>query len=165
MLEKHERIKFDQDFVKSKKFASDLRERYNVDLVKLFELVSEKEILIPVTVFNPKLSALETVSKYLHENLGLSFKKIAELMNRSEKTIWQAYNFSINKFRRRLIVKETKYLIPISVFSDRKYSNLECVVSFVKDQYNLKFSEIGSLLHRDQRTVWTVYDRARKKRK
>lgn len=157
-------IKADQDFVRSKKFTAELTDRYNVDLVKLFELVSERDILIPLSVFNPRLSALETVSKYLHENLGLGYRKIAELMNRSEKTIWQAYNFSLKKFPRRLIVKETPYLVPVSVFADRKYSNLESVVAFIKEQYRLKFSEIGALLHRDQRTIWTVYNRARKKR-
>ncbi len=164
MHSKLKTIKADNDFIRSKKYAAELQSRYDVDLVKLFELVSESEILVPASIFNRRLSSLETVSKYLYENIGLSFKSIAELMNRSEKTIWQAYNFSTRKLPKRLVVKDTPYLVPISVFADRKYSNLEAVVVFLREQYRLKFSEIGALLHRDQRTIWTVNSRARKKR-
>jgi len=157
-------LKKDRDFTKSKEIAGDLKEKYDVDLVKLFEMVSERDILIPVSIFLPDLSALETVSRYLHENLGLSFKKIGSFMNRSEKTIWQAYNYSIKKYQKKIRVSETRYLIPISAFSDRKYSNLESIVVFLKEKYGLKYSEIAILVHRDQRTVWTVYNRAMKKR-
>jgi transcription initiation factor TFIIIB Brf1 subunit/transcription initiation factor TFIIB len=164
MDDKLKEIRSDSDFSKSKEVAQGLAEKYNVDLVKLFELLSEHEVLIPLSIWNDRLSALETVARYLHENLGLSFKRIAELMNRSEKTVWQAYNFSLRKLDRRLVVVEPTYLVPLSVFADRKFSNLESVVLFAKEQYNLRFSELGSILHRDQRTVWTVYNRALKKR-
>jgi hypothetical protein len=157
-------IKKDLEFVKSKAVASDLIEKFDLDLVNLFELISQKEILIPISIFNDKLSALETISRYLHQNLQMSFKKIGELMNRSEKTIWQAHNHSLKKFQRRLRVGETKYVIPVSAFSDRQFSNLETIVKFMKEKYFLKYSEIGALLHRDQRTIWTVYNRASKKK-
>jgi hypothetical protein len=157
-------VKDDSDFQRSREVALSLSERYDVDLVRLFELLSEKEIFIPLSVFNPELSALETVSKYLHENLGMTFRRIAQLTNRSEKTIWQAYNISLRKFGKRLSADQTLYLIPVSVIANRKFSNLESIVLFAKEQYGLRFSELGNLLHRDQRTVWTVYNRALRKR-
>jgi len=156
-------IKNDIDFSKSKEVAKELTERYDVSLVNLFELVSEKDILVPASIFTVELSALETISRYLHENLGMSFKKIASLMNRSEKTIWQAYRSSKIKHIDRLELKDTRYIIPISVFADRKLSNLETIVYYLKKTYDLKFSEIAVLLFRDQRTIWTVYSRAKKK--
>jgi predicted DNA-binding protein (UPF0251 family) len=157
-------IKKDRDFSRSKEAARELSETYDIDLVRLFELVSEKDILIPASVFTKELSALETISRYLHENIGMGFRRIAVLMNRSEKTIWQAYNHSLRKYQKKLAVSGTRYLIPLSVFSDRTYSNLEAIVLFIKTRYDLKFSEIAGILHRDQRTVWTVYRRARMKR-
>ncbi len=156
-------IRKDRDFSRSKEAAKELSEKYEVDLVRLFELVSEKDILIPTSVFIKELSALETISRYLHENIGMGFKRIAVLMNRSEKTIWQAYNHSLRKYQKKLAVSGTKYLIPLSVFADRRFSNLEAMVAFIKTRYSLKFSEIAGILHRDQRTIWTVYNRAKNK--
>lgn len=156
-------IREDRDFERTRLLAEELQQRYDVGLAELLELAGEGDILIPVTVFGPELSALETLSKYLHENIGLSFRKIAELMNRSEKTIWQAYNFSLGKFRKRLSPDDTAFRIPVSALSDRRYSNLESVVLFLKEHFMLRFAEIARLLHRDQRTVWTVYSRAKRK--
>ncbi len=156
-------LRQDTSFKELKQLVSGLQDRYRASLVQLFELFSEKEVFIPATVFNPTLSTLETVVKYLHENLGLNFKSIAELMNRSEKTIWQAHHFAAKKLKPKLKVEKSQYIIPVSAFADRRYSNLECVVAYLKDSYGLKFSEIAALLKRDQRTVWTVYNRMRKK--
>ncbi len=156
-------VRQDKRFEEFKELLGSLREKYDVELVQLFELLSELEIFIPVSVFNERLSTLETVSRYLHENLNISFKKIAEMMNRSEKTIWQAFRSSKNKHEGRLRLTDTKYIVPISVFADRRLSNLEAIVYHLKNAYDLKFSEIAMLLQRDQRTVWTVYSRARGK--
>ena len=48
-------------------------------------------------------------------------------------------------------------------FSDRKFSVLEHIVSFLKKEYSLSYREIGKLLRRNERTVWTTYQRSRKK--
>ncbi len=55
--------------------------------------------------------------------------------------------------------------IPSSVFRDRSLSVLEAMVEYLKDQQHLTFHEIAVLLNRDDRTIWTVYSRAGKKRK
>jgi len=162
-VDKTKLVRNDKAFVEFKDHLTSLQDRYGVELVQLFELLSEREIFIPVSVFNEKISALETVSKYLHENLNIPFKKIAEMMNRNDKTIWQAYRFAKVKHPQKLKTQDTKYIIPISVFTDRRLSNLEAIVYHIKESYDLKFSEIAPLLKRDQRTIWTVYMRAKKK--
>ena len=53
--------------------------------------------------------------------------------------------------------------IPVSIFSDRTYAPLESVVAHLKDSHNLSFTEIAALLERSRKTVWTVYQRAKKK--
>lgn len=55
--------------------------------------------------------------------------------------------------------------IPSSIFCDRSLSVLEVLVAYLKDQKHLTFHEIARLLNRDDRTIWTVYTRGKKKRK
>jgi hypothetical protein len=54
--------------------------------------------------------------------------------------------------------------IPISVISDRSLATLEAVVKYLKDEHKLTFHHIAELLNRDDRTIWTCYSRAKKKR-
>ena len=122
-----------------------------------------RDIHVPVSIFSPELSCLETLVRFLKENKDLSMNEIAELLGRSPKTIWQAYSFSKKKFSGKLDKDYTSICVPISVFKNRELSLLENLVVFLKEK-PLKFSEIARLLHRDQRTVWTVHSRATKKR-
>ncbi|MEK9208396.1 MAG: Ig-like domain-containing protein, partial [Patescibacteria group bacterium] len=46
---------------------------------------------IPITIFSEKIGALETITKYLKENLGMSYHLIAEVLNRDQRTIWTSY--------------------------------------------------------------------------
>jgi len=54
--------------------------------------------------------------------------------------------------------------IPVSVLSDRSLATLEAVVEYLKEVLGLSYHEIAVLLKRDDRTVWTCYQRAKKKR-
>ena len=54
--------------------------------------------------------------------------------------------------------------IPIRILRDRSLSVLETIVEFLKEEKELSFHEIGVLLNRDERNIWTVYNRAKKKR-
>jgi len=123
----------------------------------------KKEYFIPLYIFRTKLAPLETVSKFLIENQNLTIKNISLLLNRSPKTIWQAYSSSKQKHPKKLILKQEQFLIPISIFSSRRLSILESLVSYLKETQNFKLSKIASLLDRDPRTIWTLYARARKK--
>jgi len=55
--------------------------------------------------------------------------------------------------------------IPSSIFQDRSLSVLEAIVEYLKEQKNMRYSEIAKLLNRDDRTIWTSYKRAKDKRK
>ena len=56
-----------------------------------------------------------------------------------------------------------EYMIPVSIFSKEKLSPFETIVTYLKEKQGLNYHEIGSLLNRDERNIWTVYSRARKK--
>jgi len=138
-----------------------LKDKYNITSTDILNL-SQEEILIPSTIFSDKLSPLETDVKYLKENLELDYPKIAEALSRDRKVVWQAYKNSFKKMPKRLKVKETRYNVPVSVFKT-ELSTLEAIVVYLKDNFNLSYHQIGNLIKRDERTVWTVYNRAQKK--
>lgn len=134
-----------------------LKEEYKVEK-EIFE-----EIKIPVKIFDNKfLSCLEAIVKYLKENLKLRFVKIALLLNRNSRTIWTTYQKVKKKMPMPFSSLFSKINIPISNFSDRNFSTLESLVGYLKN-LNLTNHEIAIMLQRDDRTIWTIYDRVKKK--
>jgi len=135
-------------------------------LKKVYNLTSEdflnlakKHIPIPISIFKDN-SPLESLVKYLKDNLGLSLTEIASLLNRDQRTIWITYN-NANKKITELDVS-SKIIIPLEFFSERGLSILENLVSFLVDQ-NYSIAKISSLLNRDYKTIWTIYNRFKKK--
>ena len=146
------------------KFVEIFEKEYEIDLSEVRKELKKQtpeEILIPVSIFNSKLGSLETVCKYLKENLKLNYHEIAELLNRNDRTVWATCRNASRKVKKRLVAKEGQ-TIPISIIANRKLSVLEAIVSHLK-QFNLTYREIGVMLKRDERNVWTVHNRAKKK--
>lgn len=52
--------------------------------------------------------------------------------------------------------------VPTSVFRNRKIKVLEALVKYLKEQ-GMTYSQIGRLLNRDPRTIWTAYRKAVRK--
>ena len=155
------KFKQDEDVEIFKIILNRLKRRYNISSTELLNLTQE-EIQIPSSIFTKKLSPLEANIKYLKENLELDYKKIAELLGRNRKTVWQTYKNAVKKQSKKFEAKETEYNIPVSRFKD-ELSILETAVVYLKEQYNLSYHYIAQLLQRDERTIWTVYNRAMKK--
>ena len=119
---------------------------------------------IPLSVFdNKELSSLETICKYLKENQNLSYHEIAVLLNRNDRTIWTTYNNSKKKLPALFPISKSEYYLPISIFKERKLAVLESIAVYLKDECNLTFHNIAVLLNRNDRTIWTVYNRGKKK--
>ena len=53
--------------------------------------------------------------------------------------------------------------VPVSSFSNRDFTIFESLVAWLKEQ-GLTNHEIAVRLHRDDRTIWSVYDRVKKKK-
>ena len=160
-------FKQDKAFQILKLALDEIKEKYNLNSNEILSLIEEKpvskEILIPVSIFIEKLSALETIVKYLRENLELGFSKIALLLNRDSRTIWTTYSNALKKRKEKLVVKESRYFIPVSALADRKFSALGSIVAYLKDKFSLRYKEISVLLHRDERNIWAAYNRSKKK--
>ena len=134
---------------------------------KLLKSPVNEEIKVPISVFkNDYLSSLENIVKYLRENLLLSFKQIASLTNRNEIALAVTYRNAKKKLESKFVIEEiSPYSIPVSILKDRKISVLENITFYLKDNFGLTYHAIAVLLNRDDRTIWTVYQRALKKKK
>ena len=137
------------------------------DLInKFLNFQIKEEIKVPISVFkNDKLGSLETIVKYLRENLLLSFKQIASLTNRNEIALAVTFRNAKKKLPTKFVEEISPYFIPVSILQDRNLSVLENIVYFFKNTFGLTYHKIALLLNRDDRTIWTVYQRAKKKKK
>jgi hypothetical protein len=59
--------------------------------------------------------------------------------------------------------KTTEQLIPVSIFNKPKLSPFEAIVKYLKEEKGLNYHKIGEILNRDERNIWTVYNRVKKK--
>lgn len=172
MSEKRKKVRENTDFASKISELNKVYDENKQTIEKIRNLLSpidelikarEKFQTIPISVFNDKLSSLETISKYLKENICLNYHEIAVLTGRDERNIWQSYHAAAKKYSNRFELKESKISIPVSILKNTKLSILEVIVQYLKKTHNLRYSEISGLLHRDTRTIWTVYKRALQK--
>ncbi len=61
--------------------------------------------------------------------------------------------------------KKSKLRLPTKVFQDRSLAVLEKAAEYLKDEKGMTYHEIAKATNRDDRTIWTVYHRAKEKRK
>ncbi len=147
------------------KFIRIFQREYKVDLSDVLDSLekqTQKEIRIPASVFNRELSCSEAVCKYLKENLGLRYHEIARLLNRNDRTVWITCRNASRKLKSKLTARKSRFSIPVSVIADRRLSVLEAIVSYLKS-FNLTYHEIALVLKRDERNIWTLHNRAKKK--
>ena len=138
----------------------------------ILELINKKikpeekfDVHIPISAFNNDyLSSLEAIVKYMRENLLLTFRQIGDLTSRNQIALAVSYRAAKKKFPGKLSDEISAYKIPVSILKNRRLSVLENIVCYLKDSFNLNYHAIATLLNRNDRTVWTVYQRARKKK-
>ena len=59
--------------------------------------------------------------------------------------------------------EKTSLAIPSSIFKNRQLSVLEAITVYLHDKKKMRYSQIARLLNRNDRTIWTAYQRAKKK--
>ena len=69
-----------------------------------------------------------------------------------------------NEIKTLLKKLQTEIVLPISIFNE-KLGMLEAASLYLKDEQNLSFKEIARLLKRNYKTIWTSYNKAKKKLK
>ena len=147
------------------------------------EKQAEKRVFVPSSIFQDRdLAPLESISEYLKEEKGLSYHEIAELLKRDDRTIWtccyrakKKREKKADKKKKSVKVKKAKSLvssapsveemedIPLDIFHNRDLAPLEGISKYLKENADKSLHEIAVLLNRDDRTIWTCYNRAQKK--
>ena len=61
-----------------------------------------------------------------------------------------------------IIKSEKETTIPITIFS-KELGGLEAISKYMKENLNMNYSEIAKELHRNERTIWTSYKKAKEK--
>jgi len=138
-------------------------EKEGITREEAISIIRKEAKSLPVTIFNSELSPLQAAVKYLYENRGMRYHEISELLNRDHRTIWNTYRNAIRAYPGYFSIAETRYAIPLRIFSDRTLSFLEHICSYLLAAHSLSFHQIGVLLGKDDRTVWTVCKRAERK--
>ena len=140
------------------RFISKLVEELSFEEKK--ELFDEALNTVPLSIFKNN-SGLEAVVLYLKYVKNISVKEISKLLNRNVQTIYTTYNKAKAK-KVKLNIK-SKINVPIAIFSNRKFSFLESLVSYLRDQKNFTLVQISKLTNKSQSTIKTVYWRYKKK--
>ncbi len=139
-------------------------------IVRMSELmtgvVREKKIVsVPIALFqNEGLSAYELITTYLKQNLGMKLTEIAKATARNPQAVYITLRNAKEKLKIPLSFEYSEFDIPLKIITDRNYSILECIVAYLVEKKQLSLVEISKLLYRDNRTIWTIYDRFKKKR-
>ena len=121
--------------------------------------------LLPISIFlNGKLGTLEVIVKFLRENHQMSLIKIAPFLGRSPQALAVTYHQAKKKMPERLIPKDSPFFIPVLIFQRSQLSILETFVCYLKETYPLTNHQIAVMLNRNDRTIWTTYANAKKKR-
>jgi DNA-directed RNA polymerase specialized sigma24 family protein len=123
-------------------------------------LKEREQAKVPISIFSTEeLAALEAIVKYLKEEKQMSYGHIARILGRNRIPIGVTYRSARRKLADPL--PKSGEQVPLSIFS-QQLSILESLVWYFKHK-GWKYSEIARALHRDQRTIWTVYRRAMRK--
>lgn len=156
------KIEQDSSFKELSLLFNQVKKSYNLSSADLLGYIDEKEILLPDCIFIKELSVFQSIVKFLKENCELKNNDIASLMHRSQKSIWQAYNNSKKVFPKKFKIIASRYCIPVSQLIP-SFTILESVVFYLKEKCLLNYHQIAILLERDERTIWTVYQRVKKR--
>ena len=150
-------------------FRQHLKEQHNIETdaplstEMLRAHIQGKHVFIPVSIFsNNALSCLEATVKYLRENEKLSNNETARLLGRAQTSVWITYRNAAKKLAKQFTPLAQDLLIPTEALSSG-LSALESISFYLNQKYAMSYSRIAKLLNRDQRTIWTVCNRARKK--
>jgi len=144
-------------------FISTFLDKYNIsymDVISRLTEKSEEELSIPIEIFQERrFGILEIIVKFLKEEHHLRYKEIARIINRDERTIWVTYHKAVQKKKSKFEFKDSKYWIPVMLFSNRNLGLLQVIVKYLKDDMKMTYHEIAVLLNRDDRVIWAVYNK------
>ena len=146
-----------------------LRREHSLSAAQILDVLAEKkavaevsEAYVPTAIFSGRLSCLEAIVKYLKENKTSTFHDIGKLLKRNERSLWKTYQNAKRKMPEHLAVEESEFSFPLQILHDTSRGVVEAVVTWLHDSKGLTYHQIAVLMKRDDRSVWTAYNRRRR---
>lgn len=139
-----------------------LRTQADLTPEELTQAVQDASYKVPVTVYDSDLTPFEATTRYLYEK-ELLVSRIAELLGRAPSVVQKTLDASYDKRPEPVKAVPTKFEIPVSRYADKSLGFSEHLCTYLKDE-GLTNAQISRIIGLDQRTVWTVLNRAEKKR-
>lgn len=93
------------------------------------------------------IDRLDNILEDIKDEIFVDEKELTEILSERIK-----YQYTKNK----------DVSIPLEIFS-KKLGALEALTKYMKENLEMRYSEIGRLLDRDERTVWSSYNKAKGK--
>lgn len=140
-----------------------LQRRAKISLADVEHTLTPSGILLPSSIFCEELTPFESICLYLKDYHHFTYHSIASLINRDDRTIWTVYQHAAKKQKKKFILKKDGVMIPVKILQDRRLSVLEQIVTYLKEYYGFTYHQIAVLIKRDDRTIWTVYQRGLQK--
>lgn len=118
--------------------------------------------LVPVEAFGTELTPLEAATKHL-AGRGHDVARIAETIGRPPAAVEKVLRSAERKRPGALPVSTSGLSVPARRFADRTVGVSEHIAEHLRDS-GLTNAQIAAAIGWDPRTVWTLLDRAKKKR-
>ncbi len=139
-------------------------QEYSISKQDFSDLILEKdEILVPLSIFSLGLAPLQSLVKYLKQNLRLKNKEISSLISRDSKVVWNSYNQANKKHPSIISVKKSLPNIPLAYFQNKEQTIFESLVCYMKEDLKLAVKQISQNLNKKPSTIYTVYNRVKNK--
>jgi len=91
-------------------------------------------------------------------------RKLDRDIDRILDSVRKKHLFVEEEIKKLLKKDKEEIVLPVSIFNE-KLGMLEAASLYLKDELNLSFNDIAKLLKRDYKTIWTSYNKAKKKLK
>ena len=94
---------------------------------------------------------------------------ISKFNDLSKENKIRLISYFIDELKRLHDVNEQEILgrkeisVPVGIFANDVLSSLEAIVKYLKEELKIKFSKVGKLLNRSNKTIWSTYHNASKK--
>lgn len=144
---------------KIKTSFSSLKNEHGFTMDELLGIFRESELMVPCSLFRSEGSPLSLLVRYLVDGLKVPLPEVPEMINRSYRAVWGAYRHGKDFTKPEPGV----HYLPMSCFTPG-LSIMEAVTRYLKETMSMRLHDIALELGRDDRTIWTHYDRSQKKR-
>jgi hypothetical protein len=149
-----------EDYAQLAVLYNRLKKDHGMSLLDLTEALGGTQV--PCSIFNARLTVLQSLVKYLSEK-GEKSGDIARTLQMTTSGVWRVLRDAKKLLPSPSLVADS-ILVPISLFKEGGLSATESLVAHLKERHGLRYRAIGGMLQRDERTIWTIYRRAVKKR-